>query len=205
MYDLCHRWRNYHGLCSAVLGYVNTSQEADIRNFAAWWGTQHFVWTVKILILKKLQNLYSLIWGGRTKWINKRYWCLFPSFVIQTFNKQRNKAIRNVERWGFPLDKMYCVCLFIECRRYNLLLKILWLIWKCNIGLLKTSKYFKQLIFNTLLFADDQFIISDTENNLQKAVYLLYNISEEYNLEISTKKTKVFGSVGTDHLKKKLL
>ena len=40
---------------------------------------------------------------------------------------------------------------------------------------LKTSKYFKELIFNTLLFADDQFIISDTEYNLQKAVYLLYN------------------------------
>jgi len=53
---------------------------------------------------------------------------------------------------------------------------------------LKTSKYFKELIFNTLLFADDQFIISDTEDNLQKAVHLLYNISKEYNLEIVTKK-----------------
>jgi len=47
---------------------------------------------------------------------------------------------------------------------------------------LKTSKYCKELIFNTPLFADDQFIISDTEDNLQKAVYLLYNISKEYNL-----------------------
>jgi len=44
------------------------------------------------------------------------------------------------------------------------------------------------LIFNTLLFADDQFIISDTEDSLQKAVYLLYNKSKEYNLEIATKK-----------------
>jgi len=35
---------------------------------------------------------------------------------------------------------------------------------------LKTSKYFKELIFNTLIFADVQFIISDTEDNLQKAV-----------------------------------
>jgi len=75
-----------------------------------------------------------------------------------------------------------------------------------RIGLqkLKTSKYFKELIFNTLLFADDQFIISDTEDNLQKAVYLLYNISKEYNLEIATKKTKVFGFVGTDHLRTKI-
>jgi len=66
---------------------------------------------------------------------------------------------------------------------------------------LKTSKYYKELIFNTLLFADDQFIISDTEDNLQKAVFLLYNIPKEYNLEIATKETKVFGFVGTDHLR----
>ena len=60
---------------------------------------------------------------------------------------------------------------------------------------------FQRVNFNTLSFADDQFIISDTEDNLRKAVYLLYNISREYNLEIATKKTKVFGFVGTDHLR----
>jgi len=61
---------------------------------------------------------------------------------------------------------------------------------------LNTSKYFKELIFNTLLFAGDQFIISDTEDNLQKAVYLLYNIYEEYNLEIATKRRKCLVSLG---------
>jgi hypothetical protein len=70
---------------------------------------------------------------------------------------------------------------------------------------LKFSKYFKELIFNTLLFADGQFIISDTEDNLQKAVYLLYNIPKEYNLEIATKKMKVFDVVGTDHLRTKII
>ena len=70
---------------------------------------------------------------------------------------------------------------------------------------LKTSKYFKEFIFNTLLFADDRFIISDTENNLQKTVYLLYSISKEHNLEIATKKTKVFGFVGADHLRTKII
>jgi len=70
---------------------------------------------------------------------------------------------------------------------------------------LKTSKYFKELIFNTILFADEQFIISDTEDKLQNAVYLLYNKSEEYNFEIATKKTKVFGFVGTDHLRTKMI
>jgi len=69
----------------------------------------------------------------------------------------------------------------------------------------KTSKYFEELIFNTLLFADDQFIISDKEDNLQKAVFLLYNISKEYNLEIDTKNTKVFGFVGTVHLRTKII
>jgi len=32
-----------------------------------------------------------------------------------------------------------------------------------------------------------KFIISDTEDNLPKAICLLYNISKEYNLEIATK------------------
>jgi len=51
----------------------------------------------------------------------------------------------------------------------------------------------------------NKIIISDTEDNLQKAVYLLYNISKEYNLEIATKKKKVFGFVGTDHLRTKII
>jgi len=59
----------------------------------------------------------------------------------------------------------------------------------------KITKYFKELIFNTLLFADDQFIISDTEVILQKAVCLLYNISKEYNLEIATKRRKYLVSL----------
>ena len=48
-------------------------------------------------------------------------------------------------------------------------------------------------------------LISDTEDNSQNAVYLLYNISKEYNFEIVTKKTKVFGFVGTDHLRTKII
>jgi hypothetical protein len=35
---------------------------------------------------------------------------------------------------------------------------------------LKTSNYFKELIFNTLLFADKQFIIFDPEDNVKQAV-----------------------------------
>jgi len=70
---------------------------------------------------------------------------------------------------------------------------------------LKTKNRVKELICNTRLFADDQFIISDTEDNLQQAVYLLHRIAKEYNLETATKKTKVFDFVGTDHLRTKII
>ena len=61
---------------------------------------------------------------------------------------------------------------------------------------LKTRKYFKELIFNTLLFADDQLIVCDTEDNLQRAVYSLYKVSKEYNLEIATKRRRYLVSLG---------
>jgi hypothetical protein len=70
---------------------------------------------------------------------------------------------------------------------------------------LKLSKYFKELIFKTLIFANDQLIIADTEHNLQRAVYLLYSISKVYNLEIATSKKMVFGFAGTDHLRAKTI
>jgi hypothetical protein len=35
--------------------------------------------------------------------------------------------------------------------------------------------------------------------------FVLYSISKEYNLEIATKKTTVFGFVGTDHLRTKII
>ena len=92
---------------------------------------------------------------------------------------------------------LYIYIYDISRLRVNLYLDEVITIW---LQKLKLSKYFKELIFNTLLFADDQLIIADTEDNLQRAVYLLYSISKEYNLEIATDKTKVFGFFGADHV-----
>jgi hypothetical protein len=46
----------------------------------------------------------------------------------------------------------------------------------------------KQLL--TLLFADIQVILSNTEDNLQKAAHKLNQIITEYSLTISVQKTK---------------
>jgi hypothetical protein len=51
-------------------------------------------------------------------------------------------------------------------------------------------KLSKNRQLSTLLFADDQVIIRDTEDNLQKAAYKLNQIITEYGLTISVQKTK---------------
>jgi hypothetical protein len=102
------------------------------------------------------------------------------------------KVITQWVRQGCPLSPVL----------FNLYLDEVIKIW---LQKLKLSKYFKELIFNTLLFADDQLVIADTEDNLQRVVYLLCSISKEYNLEIATSKTKVFVSIGTDHLRANII
>jgi hypothetical protein len=56
-----------------------------------------------------------------------------------------------------------------------------------------------------LFYLSVSFLIADTEDNLQRAIYLLYIISKEYNLEIATGKTKVFGFIGTDQIREKII
>lgn len=69
MYDLCHRRRTYHEVCSAVLGYVSTSAGANIEvvelvakqsNFYDW---KFCGYTSK--------DVVDLVWGNIGKGLNK--------------------------------------------------------------------------------------------------------------------------------------
>jgi len=55
-----------------------------------------------------------------------------------------------------------------------------------------------------LLFADDQVIIADTEDNLQKATHKLNQITE-YGLTISVQKTKLMAFKGREPVRTKIV
>ena len=56
---------------------------------------------------------------------------------------------------------------------------------------------------DTLLFADDQAILSDSENRLQMGIHFLNGICKDSGLQISTIKTKVIAFCGTDPVRAK--
>lgn len=58
---------------------------------------------------------------------------------------------------------------------------------------------------NILLYADDIVIIQNSEENLQRSVYKLSQIGKEYNLKISTRKTKVMAHKGKHPVRSKVV
>jgi len=72
----------------------------------------------------------------------------WTKLILSISNMSHTQGVRQ----GYPLSPVL----------FNLYLDKVIRIW---LQKLTASKYFKKLIFNTLLFADDQFIISDTEDN----------------------------------------
>ena len=62
----------------------------------------------------------------------------------------------------------------------------------------------RNLYLNTLLFADDQLIIQDSEDKLQKSVYILNQMSKDYNLKISMDKTKIMAFKGKHLVRSKI-
>jgi len=62
----------------------------------------------------------------------------------------------------------------------------------------------RNLYLNTLLFAGDQVIIQDSEDKLQKSVYILNQMRQDYNLKISTDKTKFMAFKGKHLMRSKI-
>jgi hypothetical protein len=60
-------------------------------------------------------------------------------------------------------------------------------------GKILQSKYFNtgNTVLNTILFADDQGIFSESEDGLQRVGNKLENIANSFNIRISTMKTKI--------------
>ena len=61
----------------------------------------------------------------------------------------------------------------------------------------------RNLHINTLLFADGQVIIQDTEDKFKESVYILHQLSKDYNLKISTDKTKIMAFKGKHFMRSK--
>jgi hypothetical protein len=58
---------------------------------------------------------------------------------------------------------------------------------------------------NTLLFADDQVIIADSDDNLQKAVFTLHNLAQDFGMEISPEKSETMAVLRQDPVRRKSL
>jgi len=58
---------------------------------------------------------------------------------------------------------------------------------------------------STLLFADDQAIMGDTEDKLLKAAHKLNQIITEYGLTVSVEKTKSMAFRGRDQVRTKII
>ena len=62
----------------------------------------------------------------------------------------------------------------------------------------------RNLYLNILLFADDKVFIQDSEDKLQKSVCILNQMCKDYNLKISTDKTKIMAFKGKHLVRSKI-
>jgi hypothetical protein len=79
------------------------------------------------------------------------------------------------------------------------------IISKWNTDNVKGIQITRNKEIKTLLFADDQVLIAESEILLQKSVHKLENIASKYGLTISTNKTKTMAFRGRDHIRSKIV
>lgn len=70
---------------------------------------------------------------------------------------------------------------------------------------IKGIKILRNKNIQTILYADDQVVIADSEDTLQKSVYKLQLITEKYGLKISSNKTKTMAFKGRDPIRSKIV
>jgi len=115
--------------------------------------------------------------------------------ILIKFNSKLSKPveINKGVRQGCPLSPTL----------FNIYLDDILTKWqKHDITGIKLSKN-QQL--STLLFADDQVVIADTEDNLQKAAHKLNCLITQYGLTISVQKTKSMAFKGRDPVRTKIV
>jgi hypothetical protein len=56
-----------------------------------------------------------------------------------------------------------------------------------------------------IVFADDQVIMTASEDSVQKLLYQLYKTASTYNLTVSTAKTKILAPEGKELIKAKIM
>ena len=127
--------------------------------------------------------------------INIKYFIYYINKISVKFNNYLSKSveINKGVRQGCPLSPTL----------FNIYLDEIITKWqKQDITGIKLSKN-QQL--STLLFADDQVIIADREDNLQRAAHKLNQIITEYGLTISVQKTKSMAFRGRDPVRTKIV
>ena len=63
----------------------------------------------------------------------------------------------------------------------------------------------KNTHIDTIVFADDQVLLADSETELQRAIKYLNEIGKEYNMKISGKKTKAMAMIGREQKRMKIV
>jgi hypothetical protein len=58
---------------------------------------------------------------------------------------------------------------------------------------------------NTILFADEQVVISNSEDNLQRGLHALHQTVQTFGMAISHQKTKIMAFKGTEPIRSKIV
>jgi hypothetical protein len=106
-----------------------------------------------------------------------------------TDTKQMNRGVRQ----GCPLSPtLFNICMNEIIIQWNK-------IYNKGIRIQNNTK------LNTLLYADDQIIISNSEDNLQRGVYMLNNILKDFKMKISCSKSKTMAFLGQQPVRSKIV